>query len=228
MPILGFETHGQRKSLSRAIKAADGDNNYEWATQTERLVKSYLKAERSVHCRRTLDQFLYYMLPSTEIRDLDQVIFRSARRAECEKKPRDRAKVSDRPVLMVDQLWLWVLSDGNWPHLPHYTAIQHPLGLTDNTIGNVISCFPDTGEPLQDYNLKRVVKKQLDRHDSRPVIESAEILFHQILKTALDFVRREGPLQAKFKDAYQSSINHAVRNSTGCKLTRLWRSSLTV
>jgi hypothetical protein len=94
------------------------------------------------------------------------------------------------------------------------------LDLANRNIGTVITCFPDTWKPEESYNLKNVVMKQLNDPE-RPVIKSVESLFDLILKTALDFMPREGPLEAKFKESFQSSINHIVspirsyENSTG-------------
>jgi len=61
---------------------------------------------KPLHCRRTLDQFSYYMLESTERRDNSQVAYRWAKRA------RKGCPAKDRPIIMVDQLWLWALRDG--------------------------------------------------------------------------------------------------------------------
>ena len=108
MPILGFETHRNRKSLARAIK---GETKGDDEGHSSLLVRGYLHDEKAkhlkpIHCRRTLDQFSYYMLDSTESRDMDQVMYRWA------KKWREQTPAKDRPILMVDQLWLWVLNDG--------------------------------------------------------------------------------------------------------------------
>ena len=108
MPILGFETHRNRKYLTRAIK---GEPNGDDEGHSSLLLRGYLHDEKAknlkpIHCRRTLDQFSYYMLDSTESRDRDQVMYRWA------KKWREKAPAKDRPILMVDQLWLWVLNDG--------------------------------------------------------------------------------------------------------------------
>lgn len=72
------------------------------------LLTGYLNSPevKPMHCRRTLDQFSYHMLNSTESRDKGQVAYRWARTS----KPSVNAK--DRPIIMVDQLWLWVLQDG--------------------------------------------------------------------------------------------------------------------
>jgi hypothetical protein len=105
IPILGFETHRRRKYLTRAIDDADLSVERDWKKETELLVDGYLNEKRPLHPRRTLDQFSYYMLPSTETRDIDQVIYRWARYPW-------KVKAEHRPVLMVDQLWLWALHDG--------------------------------------------------------------------------------------------------------------------
>ena len=67
-------------------------------TPDEALVRGYLK--HSLHLRRTLDQFYYSMLDTTE-RDGDQVVYRHGKRK--------RFFDSEVKILMVDQLWLWVI-----------------------------------------------------------------------------------------------------------------------
>ncbi len=79
------------------------------------LLKAYLDdaGSKPLHCRRTLDQFSYYMLDTTESRDRDQVLWRWGRKKlEKAAKPGRTVRGDDAPVLMVDQLWMWVLHDG--------------------------------------------------------------------------------------------------------------------
>ena len=76
------------------------------------LIRGYLYPDEGIkplHSRRTLDQYSYYMLKSTERRDKDQVVYRWASR---ELPPPESPKDACTPILMVDQLWLWVLPDG--------------------------------------------------------------------------------------------------------------------
>ncbi|KAK0101622.1 hypothetical protein ONS95_006785 [Cadophora gregata] len=69
----------------------------------DKLVLSYMFHETApMHFRRTLDQYYYYTLPTTEARDKDQVVTRYFERTW----PGD-----DKLVLMVDQLWLWILDN---------------------------------------------------------------------------------------------------------------------
>ena len=66
------------------------------------LLENYLFHQPPIHIRRTLDQFHYYTTDDTDFRDSDQVISRYLRR-----------KFPDQPIpiVMVDQLWLWVVNN---------------------------------------------------------------------------------------------------------------------
>ena len=123
MPILGYETHRNRKILDRAFamalvggseaallssfldQGAQSPADHPYGPAAE-LIRGYVTAPNPVHCRRTLDRFAYPMLDSTETRDLDQVSYRWGKRLRPELQPKDR------PIIMVDQLWLWLLQDG--------------------------------------------------------------------------------------------------------------------
>ncbi|KAF7939003.1 uncharacterized protein EAE98_001339 [Botrytis deweyae] len=71
----------------------------------EALVKAYLlpynPGEAPLQIRRTLDQYFYSHLVNTSQRDSDQVVYRYMR---------DKTSY-DPKMFMVDQLWLWVISD---------------------------------------------------------------------------------------------------------------------
>jgi hypothetical protein len=71
----------------------------------EKLVLAYINEPLPLHVRRTLDQFLYETLPDDRIRirDLDQVLWRHTQQ---DTEPR---------ILMVDQLWLWLIDDPSNP-----------------------------------------------------------------------------------------------------------------
>jgi hypothetical protein len=74
------------------------------------LLENYLFYEPPMHIRRTLDQFHYYTTDDTDVRDSDQVISRYLRRKSPDKPV---------PIVMVDQLWLWVLNNSkSKPSLP--------------------------------------------------------------------------------------------------------------
>lgn len=69
------------------------------ADADEKLLRKHLLSERPVHIRRTLDQSYYWTLKDTSSRDRDQVVYRATK----DQNPR---------IVMVDQLWLWIL-DGS-------------------------------------------------------------------------------------------------------------------
>lgn len=60
------------------------------------LIRAYMKKSKGLHVRRTLDQSYYSMLPSTEERDVDQILL---------KHGKDKSSLK---VVMVDQLWMWM------------------------------------------------------------------------------------------------------------------------
>ncbi|KAL8833668.1 MAG: hypothetical protein Q9176_007869 [Flavoplaca citrina] len=100
MPYLHYETHQNRKTMSKAIKQAkDHPTSANWSSDDcdEMLIHAYLRSTPNLHIRRTLDQFYYHAI-STEGRDTDQVVYRYTREKQQVKK-----------VFMVDQLWLWII-----------------------------------------------------------------------------------------------------------------------
>lgn len=114
MPYLNWATEGERRKLNRTIEAvAEAKNSdklsgttgaFENLDRYERLVWTYLYDEHPLHIRRTLDQSYYSTLDNTEARDVDQIPY---------KYFNQHFKDSTmHPVLMVDQLWLWVLDKG--------------------------------------------------------------------------------------------------------------------
>lgn len=96
---------------------------------THKLIWQHLTSDRPVHCRRTLDQYGYPSLRNTAVRDADQILYKRTKRkseAESSQEPPVKEKLSSRSsagpkrrsngdddndakVLMVDQLWLWIM-----------------------------------------------------------------------------------------------------------------------
>jgi hypothetical protein len=88
----------------------------------EKLIYEYLHQRPPLHPRRTLDQSYYRALKNTETRDRDQVVYRATtpephdclekmdqRDRKCKQCHEDIRKVPR--VIMVDQLWLWILDE---------------------------------------------------------------------------------------------------------------------
>ena len=71
------------------------------------ILKAYQYGPNAMHIRRTLDQSYYSTLRDTKTRDEDQVV---QRYAEYDPKIPKAA----RPMLMVDQCWLWILGGGKY------------------------------------------------------------------------------------------------------------------
>src|SRR6266496_110100 len=105
MPILAYETSGTRKQMTKTIEMVkknqqneeDSNEVSEYTGNDELLLQGYLEGTKEtketkdtnpkpLHCRRTLDQFSYYMLDTTESRDRSQVIYRWGRK-KLEKEP---------------------------------------------------------------------------------------------------------------------------------------------
>ena len=87
-----------------------------------KLIWQYLGCEPPIHFRRTLDQFGYPNLRSTIARDDDQMLWKRTRKpARIDDQLREYLEATnddpeseptefmDGNVLMVDQLWLWIV-----------------------------------------------------------------------------------------------------------------------
>lgn len=97
-----------------------------------KLIWQYLQSERPVHCRRTLDQYGFPSLHNTAIRDGDQILYKQTKPKAKPAQPKGTLRWAERhnnrlasneepqlppddiiaKVLMVDQLWLWILNNG--------------------------------------------------------------------------------------------------------------------
>ena len=100
-------------------------------SMAHKLIWQHLTSDRPVHCRRTLDQYGYPTLRNTAVRDADQILYKRTKRkseAESSQEPPVKEKLSSRSsagqkrrsdgdddndakVLMVDQLWLWIMDN---------------------------------------------------------------------------------------------------------------------
>lgn len=75
----------------------------------ERLITHHLYTSSPPHLRRTLDQFYYWTVENTTVQDLSQVVCRGTRSShDLETTAR---------IVMVDQLWMWILDDSRLPSL---------------------------------------------------------------------------------------------------------------
>ena len=89
----------------------------------------YVNYDLPFHTRRTLDQFGYPNLADTRARDDDQMLYKMTKHPPKEKEKNEESSkkdfyetLKDGKVLMVDQVWLWIvdtceISDGFDLHL---------------------------------------------------------------------------------------------------------------
>ncbi|KAH8676422.1 hypothetical protein BGZ60DRAFT_258152 [Tricladium varicosporioides] len=68
-----------------------------------RILRDHLHQDPPLHLRRTLDQSYYWKIADTDTRDKDQVVYRATKEG--------KSILRTSRVIMVDQLWLYVLDD---------------------------------------------------------------------------------------------------------------------
>ncbi|PWY93166.1 hypothetical protein BO94DRAFT_616050 [Aspergillus sclerotioniger CBS 115572] len=97
-------------------------SNISESSLESKLIWKYLGNEPPIHIRRTLDQFGYPNLRSTVARDDDQMLWKRTRKVvnlndeikvtvQPEDGPEAKNTFMDGKVLMVDQLWLWIVDE---------------------------------------------------------------------------------------------------------------------
>ncbi|KAK5654263.1 hypothetical protein OQA88_7438 [Cercophora sp. LCS_1] len=179
-----------------------------------------------LHCRRTLDQYSYYMLETTERRDKDQVVYRWAEKQRKANQLRDSTswetgrqvgstsrlalgnlpsndsalRNNSTPIVMIDQLWLWVLPNGT-----------------------VITSLPNTHRQSERYNIRTLLSREIERNQKRSAIRGPEDLVGIVLETCLDVMTREGPSGVKLQECFQSSIN-AIAEDEAVAMEKFLRS----
>ncbi|KAH0562694.1 hypothetical protein GP486_002637 [Trichoglossum hirsutum] len=134
MPYLHWATSGdhlkKRSELIKNLDKAFKDPNYQRPSYQEilkedpelegpaktkmRLMRAFLHPENDccLHIRQTLDQFYYSTLTDVDARTEDQVVYKFAKKqAKKEAEGGNEAEISWDPpkVLMVNQLWMWVV-----------------------------------------------------------------------------------------------------------------------
>lgn len=201
----------------------------EKSQREEMLIDKYLLSESKhdnnsphlLHIRRTLDQSLYHNLKDTKIRDADQTVRRYQKMLNKGKQPDDKGKQSEdkgkqsedkgkQPkevpfaVIMVDQLWLWIL-----------------LGPSGKAQA-VVTCFPS--RDWLDVNTASKAKL-LDPRRTTDVLQTTKLYIQQrpdAVKTPYDLA---GVIASRcsralldhstdmldFTEVYENSISYIVR-----------------
>jgi hypothetical protein len=175
----------------------------------EMLLKEYLSSEKNsghtLHIRRTLDQFLYHNLKDTIVRDADQTVRRYQEELNKEKAVDKREPFR---VIMVDQLWLWIL-----------------LGPSGNA-QTIVTCFPSRDWSDVDKTANPSQKMVLDPRRTTDVLQITKAYIQQrpdAVKTPYDLA---GVIASRcsralldhsadvlnFAEVYENSISYIVRH----------------
>jgi len=121
-PYIDFETSSNVEQMQKALRASDSHRSTAFdRTSPNRSLYSAYNSSAALHPRRTLDQYLYYNMDTSE-RDTDQVIQRY-QRAQANRAgvgsdgyalqtTESLDESQEETAIMVDQLWVWILGDG--------------------------------------------------------------------------------------------------------------------
>lgn len=140
LPYLHWDTYANMKKRADVIKRRRKQYQARpiprdiahGKSMEHKVIWQYLTLDRPYHCRRTLDQYGYPSLRNTTVRDDDQILYKrtkpgadasSAKEPLLKHRPhlgRSSTGITSLPpdseedaskVLMVDQLWLWIVDN---------------------------------------------------------------------------------------------------------------------
>src|SRR6266536_3870270 len=175
----------------------------------ESLIEAYYE---SLHPRRTLDQFYYYMLEDTEMRDKTQVIYHWAERQRQLHGHSGQGMQKVGPnmhVMMVDQLWLWIIDESE--NHGFHTSFIVLTGISDTVVNSFAETWGESHEK-DSFDVLETFIDYMKRKDRSPV-RSGHDLAVKIIKHCLNAYNMCSPPGLKFHDAFESSINQAVSKS---------------
>lgn len=204
MPFLHYETEDRRKKMSRAIYNARSGHANPSATMSPDsvLMDAYLDNTQRLHPRRTLDQFFYHGIDTSQ-RDTDQVVSRYCQHQKIETK-----------VFMVDQLWLWVLGRDliitcfpqRWEQ-----PKQDPLNVLDGIIEETNA---KTRPPIQSvYGLAMLITSRCSGMFDRHRLDAQNLQFLDMFESSIGTVTdRESQLFSNFNSASAQSAQWTRRS----------------
>jgi Mg2+ and Co2+ transporter CorA len=204
MPYLHFETNKRRQEMQEAIKRAEKVQSpfrpylTKAATYDEMLIRAHLTTSTvSLHVRRTLDQSFYHNI-DTESRDQDQVVYRYQTKGRDADDP-----TFDPKVVMVDQLWMWILGKDlivtSFPQRWQQPK-NDPLNILDNIIEDINS---KTREPVRCvYDLAMVITNRCSGVFAHHRMGDEEYQFLDMFESSIGSVTdREAVLFKEFSAA---------------------------
>lgn len=190
LPYLHWDTTEQFAARSRYLDTLEAGQELSLPGHMTEETKAVLQSNRkaavrnSYHPRRSLDQYGYPGLRDTSDRDSDQVISKNTQSAEDGEK-----------MIMVDQLWLWVIEDDSDPRRSSM----------------VFTCFPknDREGPGDYADLQSsVVDSARERISGRSsAVELATLIVENAVKVMLDF---QGEESLRFLEIFREAIAEAV------------------
>ncbi|KAF3067199.1 hypothetical protein GL218_08506 [Daldinia childiae] len=207
--------------LLDAARLYEGMSNY----RDKKLLREYISKDPPLHPRRTLDQAYHWTLNSTWERDRDQVVYRHTTtepdkfhkydpgtktwqehedfhiKGTCEECKRNIQKLSR--VIMVDQLWMWVLD-----------------------AKTIITCFPKRyGSNKQDssavHKSIRVRIQEIGHDQIRTAFDLGLIIIDECINTLFNRARTTSR-QPQVIDAFSKAIGNIMHKQT-VAFERLWR-----
>ncbi|XXG95662.1 hypothetical protein Hte_001931 [Hypoxylon texense] len=119
MPYIHWESNSMKKEMDETIKEIDYTHRVK--LNLKKLLERTPPGENDEHhgstsrsadfqlLDRTFDQFRYFMDDDTAARDADQVVSRYFER---------RHPDATVPIMMVDQLWMWIIDNSIMKHCP--------------------------------------------------------------------------------------------------------------
>ncbi|KAI0391546.1 hypothetical protein F5Y17DRAFT_460726 [Xylariaceae sp. FL0594] len=214
-----------RNHLARYLLAAAELFEAMTTYRDKALLRKYLPLDPPIHPRRTLDQSFYWTLRSTKRRDKDQVVYRGTTAkpndfhrydTKLETLPCHQDMVETRRgcgtckdairkvsrVVMVDQLWMWVLDEKT-----------------------IITAFPKRyGANKQDYSgIHKSIRTRLESLSPcsiRTVFEMAIIILDECTKTFFDQAKSPDR-QPQVIDEFSKAIGNIMLKQT-LATRRLW------
>jgi hypothetical protein len=185
----------------------------------ERLIREHLHSSPPLHMRRTLDQFYYWTVEDTSLRDQDQVVCRGTR-------SKDDPEATTR-VVMVDQLWLWILDESKarnfssfWNNfIPRRPSLEETVKITDSmNIDTILTSFPRRwGRNKPDSSaVHRGIRDHLGKLDSGQINSIYDLALIIIDECSKVFFDRTKPLDQRPEvvDIFGSAISNIVGNNS--------------
>ncbi|KAF3769592.1 hypothetical protein M406DRAFT_348789 [Cryphonectria parasitica EP155] len=196
MPFLHYETHNRRLNMTATIaRAQKGEPPPDNASRDELLIHAYM--EQYLHPRRTLDQFFYHGIDTTQ-RDSDQVVWRYCQKHREPEEPK---------LFMVDQLWMWILGGDTvitcFPQRWDQPK-QDPLNVVDGIIEETNA--KTRGQIQSVYDLAMVITNRCAGMFDRHRIDEQQFQFLDMFESSIGNVtNEESKLFNKFNRASEKS-----------------------